>query len=157
MFTHVKNWLNGLYEELTLVNESPHRVSLSFAVGVFLGILPFTGVLAAIAIAWALRLNKAAAILGSAITNTWLGLIVLGFAVKIGAALTGANWRHLQDQLTSLLKDFSLKSFQQVDIWSLLFAVIVGYVVLSVAFALVGYGIARMVIFWHRRAQFKKT
>ncbi len=153
MLNNVKNWLNKLYEELTIVNETPHRVALSFAMGVFLGILPFTGVLAAIAVAIMFRLNKAAAILGSAITNTWLGLIVLGLAVKIGSGLTGANWQLIQEQVSALMKNFSLKALHDVDILQILCAIAVGYFILSCLFALIGYVVAVVVISWHRRVR----
>ena len=150
MINNIKTWLNGLYQELTTVNESPHRVALSFSLGVFLGILPFTGVLAAIGLAWYLKLNKAAAILGSAITNTWLGFIVLGIAVKIGAKLTGLNWHDVQTKLEGLFKHFTWDKIHETNIVSLIGAVAVGYVVVSLIFALLGYILARIMIAWHR-------
>lgn len=151
MLTAIKTWFNKLYEELTMVNETPHRVALSFGVGVFLGILPFTGVLAAIAVALMFRLNKAAAILGSAITNTWLGLLVFGLAVKIGAHITGVEWETVSLQMKSLMKSFSLKLLQEIDIWSAFSAMLAGYFIISLILALFGYVIALIVISWHRR------
>ena len=59
MLTKIQKWFQDLYKELLAVNESPHRVGLSFAIGVFLGILPFTGVIAAIAVAVFFRLIPA--------------------------------------------------------------------------------------------------
>lgn len=151
MFDKLKSWLNKLYAELTTVQESSHRVALSFSIGIFLGILPFTGILAAIFIAIYFKLNKAAAILGSAITNTWLGIIVLGLAVQLGASISGANWQVLQGQVDNVLKNFSWKTLQQVDILPLLGSVAIGYMLISLGFAIIGYGVARIVLYWQRR------
>ncbi len=151
MFDKLKSWLNKLYAELTTVQESPHRVALSFSIGIFLGILPFTGILAAIFIAIYFKLNKAAAILGSAITNTWLGIIVLGLAVQLGAAISGADWQALQGQVDNVIKNFSWKTLQQVDILPLLGSVALGYMLISLGFAIIGYGVARAVLYWQRR------
>lgn len=151
MLERFKTWLNGMYDELRSVNETPHRVALSFAMGVFLGILPFTGVLAAIALAMLLRLNKAAAILGSAITNTWLGFIVLGVALKIGAAITSVRFEDLQQQIDGLFKHFTWQQLTTTDILPLLLAVALGYICVSLIFALLGYILSLIVIKWHRR------
>lgn len=151
MFDKFKSWLNALYDELTAVNETPHRVALSFALGVFLGILPFTGILAAISLAWFFRLNKAAAILGSAITNTWLGLLVLGAAIKLGAMITGAKFDLIKGQVDALFRNFSFDALFHSDILSLFICISFGYLIIGLGFALLGYILAILVLHWQRK------
>lgn len=153
MFEKFKSWVNKLYEELTAVNEKPHGVAFSFALGVFLGILPFTGVLAAISLAYILKLNKPAAILGSAITNTWLGLIVLGFAIQVGAWCLGLSGAGIQAQWQDLVNNFNLNSLISPAFLKVLLPLALGYLILSLIFALISYVLALLIIYWHRRAQ----
>ncbi len=151
MFNKFKSWLNQLYLELTSFTETPHQVAISFALGVFLGILPFTGVLAAIGLAYMWKLNKPAAILGAALTNTWLGLIVLGFALQVGAICLGISGADIQLQWRDLVSDFQWKDLINRSFLSILVALAIGYLVLSFIFAALGYLLALFVIYWHRK------
>ncbi len=152
MYDKLKSWLNQLYAELTALHETPHRVAISFALGVFLGILPFTGVLAAIGLAYAFKLNKPAAILGSALTNTWLGLIVLGFALQVGGGCLGLSEADIRAQWQALMVNFHWQDLISLSFLKILLAIAIGYLVLSVVFAIAGYFIALGVIYWHRRS-----
>lgn len=152
MFDKFKNWLNKLYEELTAVHEQPHAVAFSFALGVFLGVLPFTGVIAAIGVAYFFKLNKPAAILGSALTNGWLMLIVLGFALQTGAWSLGVSQVEIQAQWQDLVKGFTWQDLLSPVILKLIVPLALGFVILSLAFAVVGYFLALGIILWHRRS-----
>jgi uncharacterized protein (DUF2062 family) len=55
--------------------------------GVFTGILPGTGPLAALFLAFIFRANRASALLGSIATNTWFSFFTLVLAFKIGFVL----------------------------------------------------------------------
>ncbi len=151
MFAKLKAWFHALYLDLIAFKEDPHQIALSFAMGVFLGILPFTGVLAAITLAYIFKLNKPAAILGSALTNTWLGLIVLGGAIHIGALCLRLNGQDVQAQLQALIHDFHWHDVFTLSFLKLLLPVVVGYLILSFVFALLGYVLTLVVIHWHRR------
>ncbi len=151
MIDKIRTWLNGLYLQLTGVDEPPAHVAFSFAIGVFLGILPFTGVLAAIAISFWLKLNKPAAVLGSAVTNTWLGLITLGLAVKIGAFICRLDWVDLNAHFQSIIKDFTWSKLNDAQLLKIILAVGVGYIVISLILAAVSFCLAYAVIHWHRK------
>jgi uncharacterized protein (DUF2062 family) len=83
MFEKFKGWLNHLYVELTGQKEPVEHVAFSFAVGVFIGIMPFMGIVVAIAVAFWLKLNKAAVVLGSALTNSWVSRILRGSYYRV--------------------------------------------------------------------------
>ncbi len=76
---------------LITVNDSPRRVSLSFAIGVFIGISPFLGLhtLMALAVASMFRLNRLVTLSGAYITNPWTLVPIYTFCTWIGAKLMG--------------------------------------------------------------------
>lgn len=153
MAEHIKKTFNSVYKKFFLLNDSPQRIAMSFGLGVFLGILPFTGVLAAIAVAWFFRLNKAAAILGSVLTNTWLGFIVLGVAVHLSCVFLGINGYDIQLKFTQLIKDFHWSNLADASILKIVAAVTLGYLILSVILSLLAYVICLAIIHRQRRVQ----
>ena len=150
MFKKFVSWCDSQYSQLIKFNDAPHKIALSFAIGVFLGILPFTGVLAAIAAAWFLRLNKAAAVLGSALTNTWLSLLVFGLAVQTNAVFLHLNGPDIQEQARGLMHDFHWKTVFSASFLQALVPVAVGFLIISFIFAFISYFLALGAILWHR-------
>jgi len=59
-----------LYLKLIKINDTPQKIAFGFGLGVFSGIFPGTGPLAALFLALILRANRASALLGSLLTNT---------------------------------------------------------------------------------------
>jgi len=70
-------------------DESPWRVALALAIGVFLSFTPFWGfqTLLALLMAWIFRLNRAVTVAGTWINLPWFAPFVYAGALKIGAAL----------------------------------------------------------------------
>ena len=70
-------------------DESPWKVALALAVGVFLSFTPFWGfqTLLALLLAWIFRLNRAVTVAGTWINLPWFAPFVYAGALKIGAAL----------------------------------------------------------------------
>ena len=70
-------------------DESPWRVALALAIGVFLSFTPFWGfqTLLALLMAWIFRLNRAVTLAGTWINLPWFAPFVYAGALKIGAAL----------------------------------------------------------------------
>jgi uncharacterized protein (DUF2062 family) len=96
------NWLRRTEQVLFHVDDSPSRVALAFALGVFIAFFPIFGIHTgmAIAIAIAFRLNKAALVVGTLVNNPWtvapmysagtlLGCFVLGVSP---ASLGAVDW-----------------------------------------------------------------
>lgn len=118
------------------MNDTPFRIAFGFSIGAFMGILPGTGPLAALALAALFRMNKAAALLGGLLTNTWLSWVTLLFAIKTGAFIYGIEWQDLYKIWENILKDFHWNQLLSAGIWSFLMPVATGYLVLSLLFGL---------------------
>lgn len=73
------------------VQDTPHRIALAFAFGVFMGISPFLGLhyIGGIFLAWIFRLNRLVAIIGISVNNPWTLVPISSFSVWTGAKLMG--------------------------------------------------------------------
>jgi uncharacterized protein (DUF2062 family) len=131
--------LKYLYLKLFRTNDTPQRIALGLGIGVFLGILPGAGPLASLIAATLLRANKAAAVLGALLTNTWTSLLTIVLAIKIGAAIKGLYWHDLYNQWQILLKDFHWKYLFRSSFLEILMPVLIGYLVISFVFGLLVY------------------
>lgn len=107
------NWKHGGTGTLKLstrigqifaIKETPHRISVAFALGVFVGMSPFLGVhtLLGIAFSWIFRLNKIVTLIGVYVTNPWTIIPIYTFGTWVGAKLLGINeilpeidWAHI--------------------------------------------------------------
>ncbi len=150
MIYWIKKTFKSFYQELVLTNDSPQSIALGFGLGVFLGILPFTGVVAAMAMAWFFRLNKTAAILGSVLTNTWLGFVVLGISIDLSCRVLRLNDYDIQIKFQQLVKDFRWANFMDVSIVKLIGAVALGYLIVSIFLSLLAYGVCLGAIYYKR-------
>ncbi len=153
MIERLQQWFGKILTELTSFKESPHILAFSFAFGVFLGVLPFTGVVAAIFLAWVLKLNKPAAVLGSVITNTWLGVITLGIAIQLGSGIMHMDFQNVSDQIHHLWQDFQWKDLMDSKLLPFMAAVAIGYFLISFLIAVLAYVFILGLILWHRRAK----
>ena len=74
---------------LVSLDESPRRMALALAVGVFLSFTPFWGfqTLLAVVVATVARLNPALTLAGTWLNLPWFAPFVYAGAVKIGSAL----------------------------------------------------------------------
>lgn len=79
------------FREILKVKDTPHRIAMAFALGVFLGISPLLGLhtIGAFFLAWLLKLNRLVAIVGVYITNPWTIVPIYTFCIWVGAKLTG--------------------------------------------------------------------
>lgn len=139
-------FLKFLYLKIFRINDTPQRVSLGFGLGVFVGILPGTGPLIALILAALFRVNKAAALLGSILTNTWLSLITIVLSIKIGARIMGLEWHQVYNTWQQLLKDFHWKQVLDASVLKMLVPVLTGYLILSFCLALVVYSGALFIL-----------
>jgi len=78
--------LAARFRELLHLDDPPRRLAVALAVGVFIGCTPFWGLQTALAVlvAAALRLNRAATLLGTWLNLPWFAPFVYGAAIKIG-------------------------------------------------------------------------
>ncbi len=94
------------------VKDTPHRISIAFALGIFIGMSPLFGIhtLLGLAAAHILRLNRLVTIVGVYVTNPWTIIPIYTFSTWVGAKclriekiLPAIDWGHIN--LSTLIKD----------------------------------------------------
>jgi uncharacterized protein (DUF2062 family) len=135
------------------VEDSPHRIALSFGLGVFIAFSPLLGLHTAIAlgIALAFRLSKAAIIVGIYVNNPWTIAPMYMGGTLLGCYLLGVS----PDDLVHLRFDrhgweFYKSLAHQLEPY--LWPFVVGNTLLGIAFGLLAYSVLRRVLERRRRA-----
>ena len=137
---------------LLQVEGTPHRIALAFGTGVYIAFFPILGIHTGLAllIAFALRLNRPAILIGSYINNPWTVAPLYLAGTALGSALLGVSTERLGDI------DFSLHgwAFYRALIEHLkpfLWPFVLGNTILGVSGGLVGYFILRTILERRRR------
>lgn len=104
--------------QILRLDETPHELAKSFAVGVFVAFTPFLGLhtVVALLLAWALRLNKAVAITGTLVNNPWTIVFVFvgptWIAVKVmrhmGIYVPAMNYELLSAQFAESMEKYKM-------------------------------------------------
>lgn len=118
------------------MKDTPHRISIAFALGIFIGMSPLFGVhtLLGLAVAYVFRLNRLVTIVGVYITNPWTIIPIYTFSTWVGAKCLGIN-RIFPDI------DWSTITFSTLikDLGPLLMPFIVGTVIIGVLSSIGSY------------------
>ncbi|HUO77226.1 MAG TPA: DUF2062 domain-containing protein [Thermodesulfovibrionales bacterium] len=94
------------------VKDTPHRISMAFALGIFIGISPLFGIhtILGISLAHLFRLNRFVTIIAVYVTNPWTIIPIYTFCTWVGAKCLGIkqilpdiDWGHIT--FSMLLKD----------------------------------------------------
>jgi len=123
--------LKFAYIKLFRINDSPLKIALGFGLGVFMGVMPGIGPVIALLFAFLFRVNRASALLGCILFNTWLGIIILLFAIKTGSVVMGLNYQDVYDGWNLFLKNFNWKSLLELSVYKVLIPIGVGYFIIS--------------------------
>jgi len=143
---NILRFLKLIYIKLFRINDTPQKIALGFGLGVFLGILPGTGPIAALFLAFLFRVNRISALLGSLLTNTWLSVLTFLLSIKIGSAIMDLNWQDTYNNWTSFLKNFSFSGLFKLSVLKITLPVIIGYFIIAFCAGLLAY-LATFVIF----------
>ncbi|MBU1869297.1 MAG: DUF2062 domain-containing protein [Candidatus Omnitrophica bacterium] len=135
-----------LYLKLFRINDSPQKIALGLGLGVFLGILPGTGPIASLSLAFVFRINRASALLGSLLTNTWLSFVTFILAIKIGSFMLKLNWQETYSQYSEFLKSFHWADLFKLSVLKMLFPLLIGYLIISLALGLLAYLAALIIL-----------
>jgi len=149
--------LKTVYLKLFRINDSPMKIASGFGVGVFVGVMPGIGPVVAFALAFLLRVNRASALLGSILFNTWVGLLALLLAIKIGAAVRGLNYNDVYDGWLALLKNFKWEKLLESSVYDILLPIGIGYLIISFLFALVATAVVYMIAKQIRKKKQSRT
>jgi uncharacterized protein (DUF2062 family) len=85
---NIRDRIRGIFH----LNDSPNRLALAFAVGVFIAFSPTIGLhtISCFIIAWMFRLNKIVVLSAAFINNPWTIVPLYGFCLWLGIKITGA-------------------------------------------------------------------
>lgn len=133
----IKRLARLLYLKLFRINDTPLKIALGFGMGVFLGVMPGVGPVVALLFAFIFRINRASALLGSLLFNTWSGIISLLLAIKIGSAVMGLNYYDVYAGWNGLIKSFKWDKLFEVSVCEVLIPIGIGYLLISLFFAVV--------------------
>ena len=149
--------LRNLMRKLLHVEDTPERTALAFSIGVFLGYSPFVGLhtLGAIGLAFLLRLNRLAMLLGAWSNTpwsivpyytvaTWVGMWVM--RVQIDGTVLKEIFKAGVDQ-GFIGSDFWSRVASQ---WGFLASFLVGSSILAALFSLAAYPLSLKLIRMYR-------
>ncbi|MBI4683870.1 MAG: DUF2062 domain-containing protein [Nitrospirae bacterium] len=118
------------------IKDTPHRLAIAFAVGVFIGMSPLLGLhtVLGIALAWIFRWNKIVTMTGVFVTNPWTIVPIYTFSTWVGAKCLG---------VTNIIPDIDWSNIRFVSILSelesLLIPFILGTTLVGLISAILGY------------------
>lgn len=135
-----------LYEKLFKINDTPQKVALGMGIGVFSGILPGTGPIAALFLSVLFRVNKASALIGCLATNAWISFVTFVLAIKIGSLFTGVNWQDLKDAWLDIIRNFYWQELFKTSILKILIPVAIGYAVIGMISGVISYLITLLIL-----------
>lgn len=146
-----------VYLKLFRINDTPQRIAIGFGLGVFSGVLPGTGPIAALFLAFIFRVNRASALLGSILTNTWISIVAFLMAVRAGALLTGIRYQDVRSQWEIFIKDFRWDRLLSLSVYKIIGPVLLGYLFVSLCMGICCYGaVIGALSYYKRRASRKK-
>ena len=89
--TGCRRWARYHYFRVVRLEDSPEKVAAGFAFGVFVGIFPTfgLGIIIAVLASGILRINKAAAIIGSMVMNPWTSPFFWALSFMSGSIMMG--------------------------------------------------------------------
>ena len=145
-FGKITQFFKSLYTRLVKIHDTPQKIALGFGLGVFLGIVPGVGPIASVVLAGLFRINIAAALLGSLLTNTWTNIVMFALAIKTGSFITGANWKDVQRDWGTLAKNSDWLDLLKLSALKVLVPLIIGYFIIALIMAILAYVITLVAI-----------
>jgi len=132
--------------KLFKINDSPQRIALGLGLGVFAGIIPGTGPLAALFLAFIFRVNRASALLGSLLTNTWLSFVTFILAIKVGSGILKINRQEVHKGWVLLFERFNWQDLFKLSVLKAVFPIVVGYIIIAFCLGVFAYLITWIII-----------
>ena len=155
MIEKSKTWFSQIWHQFIGIEDTPFRKAAGLGLGVFLGIMPGVGPVAALVISSLLHVNRAAALVGSLLTNTWLSLVTFVLSIKVGSLVTGTHWQDIYEQCRSPIKNFNWKFFFDASVIKILKPLFIGYVLVGMIIGLYVARIAFGILIWMKNTKKK--
>jgi uncharacterized protein (DUF2062 family) len=149
-----RRWL----EQLLHTHDTPRRTAAAFALGVFLGFSPFLGLHAVmgLALAFLLRLNRVAVILGVYSNLPWIIPAYYTIATLAGATLLGVDIKtQALEEATAAVAAASWTDLAGIGhiLAPFMWAYLVGSTLGALVLAGISYRVSLAMILAHRRRQ----
>ena len=144
-----------IYDNLFCIDDTPQKIAMGVGLGLFAGVMPAMGPIIATFLAVLFRVNRAAALIGSLVTNTWLSIPVFFAAVLVGEAISGVSYAEIMNAWSALSKGFTWHALFNFSMRDFVIPVLIGYAVVSLALALTGYSITLGVLYYAKRGALK--
>ncbi len=141
-----KKIINFIFAKLFYINDSAQNIALGVGLGVFSGLMPGSGPAAALFLAFIFRANRAAALLGSILTNTWLSLVTFILAIKIGSVILKLHWQEVYQKAQGLIHDFHWVKFFKLSFLEVLLPIIAGYIIIGLFLGVISYFLTLLII-----------
>lgn len=138
--------LKLIYAKFFLINDTAHKIALGLGLGVVAGIMPGLGPVAALFLAFIFRANRAAAVLASLLTNTWLSIITFLLSIKAGSAIMNTAWKDVYEESLLFLKNFQWQNLFKESVFKIALPLLAGYLVVSLSLGLIVYLAALVII-----------
>lgn len=144
-FVQIKRRIRLTYLRILRIDDPPERISRGIAIGVLMGILPTFGLggLMSFGIAFILKANKAAAILGSFIMNPLTSPFFWTLSIVLGSVIMR------EDSSTIMAKFHGENFWKGAGRTYLVF--LVGNILVSAVFTAASYYISKKWIISHRK------
>jgi len=139
--------LRALVRTVLQLEDTPHRVALAFAIGIFIAFFPILGIHTALAllIAFAFRLNKVAILTGAWVNNPWTLAPMYVAGTIVGCQIFGVSAEGLSEVDWSLHgRPFYEALFETVR--PLVVPFLVGNLILGVVGGVLAYFVLRTVL-----------
>ncbi|MDD5594901.1 MAG: DUF2062 domain-containing protein [Candidatus Omnitrophica bacterium] len=147
----LQRFFKFIYLKLFRINDSAQKIALGFGLGTCLGIMPGTGPIASLVLASFFRINRASALLGSLLTNTWLSFATFFLALKTGAFTLGLNYSSVQSQCQAYIKHFHWTDIFKFSVLKIILPLIIGYAVLSLALGIITYLVSLVILIYFKK------
>ena len=128
-----------LSHSLLGINDSTQRIALGAGLGLFLGVLPGTGAIAALVVAFIFKLNKAAALAGAVAVNTWINIVAFPLALAAGALVFGMEPPRIAGEWIAATNPFVWSTFLTFILHRAILALFTGYALLGLIMGGIGY------------------
>jgi uncharacterized protein (DUF2062 family) len=147
----ISRFFKTIYLKIFRINDTPQKIALGLGLGVFMGVLPGTGPIAALALALLFKANRASALLGSLLTNTWLSIPVFLLSIRTGAFITGVSYQDLSRDWSLLMKDFHWATLLDLGVYKILMPILAGYALISILIGIITYLLTLIAVIYSKR------
>lgn len=130
------------------LNDSPHKIAMSFSVGLFLGISPFLGAhtILAILFAWLFNFNRVVILTGVFVSNPWTIVPIYTFCTWVGCVILGTDFGIANIDWGNIGFRALLNEFRQA-----LWPFFAGTIIIGIAAAFASYFIVKALVVRFRR------